>query len=128
MANGKKHTVEITKITCQGTSDLGDYNDEVVIIYQADAGVPLRYPIEQTYQRMNTSADPSNDVVSTWYPNLTLDFDYDALVTLWDHDDPIPSSSDYLISVDFWSDHLPTTWQMSNNNGANYTIYANVVD
>jgi hypothetical protein len=126
MANGKRHSVLVSKITCQSTSELG--NDEVVIIYQADGGVPMRWADGQKYQRMNPDPDPGNDEVSTWNTNLSLDFDHDVLVTLWDHDDPIPSNSEYLISVDYRPGNVPASFNMANNNGANYTIYASQID
>ncbi len=128
MANGKRHTVTVTKITCQGTSDGINANDEVVIIYQADAGIPMRWTDGQKYQRMNTTSDSDKDVVSTWTTNLSLDFDHEVLVTLWDHDTPDPNNSEYLISIDYRQGYVPSSYQMSNHNGAKYTIYATQVD
>lgn len=126
MANEKRHTVTVSKVTCQSTSE--DGNDEVVIIYQADGGVPMRWADGQKYQRMNPNPNTSNNEVSTWTTNLSLDFDHEVLVTLWDHDDPIPSNSEYLISVDYRPGNVPASFTMSNNNGAKYTIYATQID
>ncbi len=124
MANGKNHSIRITSIACHGTSDFGGANDEVYVIYQADAGVPVRYP-PASYQRMNTTADPGKDVVQTWDMNLQLDFDYEVLVTLWDQDTSWnPNNSEFLINADYTSSTPPSSYSMSNNNGASYTITA----
>ena len=125
MANGKKYSVVLTHISCEGTSELGGANDEVAICYQADAGVPVRYPATG-YQRMNTAADSSNDVLQTWYVNLELDFDYEVLVTLWDQDlGGDNNTSEFLANKVYTNPTDPAaSYQMSNNNGAIYTFYA----
>jgi hypothetical protein len=131
MANGKNFSIMISSIACYGTSDFAGDNDEVYILYQADAGLPVRYPAVY-YQRMNTTADPNSDpkktVLQTWDVGLQLDFDYEVLVTLWDQDvKGVNSASEFLINVDYASGAASTT-NMVNNNGANYTITATAVD
>lgn len=122
MADNKRNSIKITSIACNGTSE--DGNDEVYIIYQADAGLPVRYPAT-SYQRMNTTADSANDVVQRWYFTLELDFDYEVLVTLWDQDLVGANNvSTFLINHDYTAGTPPASVSMSNNNGANYTIYA----
>jgi hypothetical protein len=122
MTNDKRNSIKITAIACNGTSE--DGNDEVYIIYQPDAGLPVRYPATSC-QRMNISADPDNDVVQRWDFDLTLDFDYEVLVTLWDQDVMgMNNVSTFLINHDYTAGAPPASVSMSNNNGANYTIYA----
>ncbi len=116
--------IQITSIECNGTSESG--NDEVYVIYQADAGYPARYP-PANYQRMNTDADPDNDVVQTWSPpDLIMDFTNEVLVTLWDQDvrgtDPT-----FLMNQDYTADNIPSSVSMHNHNGAEYTINVSVV-
>lgn len=123
MAN-KQNSIKITSIVCHGTSDVGGTNDEVYIYYQADAGLPVRYPAT-SYQRMNTSANSSNDVVKTWDVDLVLNFDHEVLVTLWDQDiEGLNNQSNFLINCDYTSDNPPASYNMKNHNGANYTINA----
>lgn len=123
MANGRNNSIKITSIQCHGTSELGNLNDEVYIIIQADAGLPIRFPIVGT-QNMNTSSDSSNDTKQTWDVNLVLDFDHEVLVTLWDSDPGTDRTSDFLINCDYSSPNPPASYQMINHNGANYTINA----
>lgn len=59
----QKYAVSITSIVCEATADVGGANDEVFVIWQADGGIPVRYPATNT-QNMNTT--PSSDAVSTW--------------------------------------------------------------
>ena len=122
MANGKKNSIKITSIQCYGTSEAG--NDEVYIYYQADAGLPVRYPTT-SYQRMSTSADSSDDVVQTWNIDLVLDFDNEVLVTLWDQDlEGDNNVSEFLVNCDYTSSNPPASYNMKNHNGANYTLNA----
>ena len=131
MANGKTHSIMISTVACYGTSDPFDGNDEVYIFYQADAGIPGRYPATR-YQPMNTKADPNSNprknVVQTWDVGLQLDFDYEVLVTLYDQDVVGDNSaSEFLINADYTSSGA-STYNMVNNNGANYTITTTTVD
>ena len=116
--------IQITSIVCNGTSE--DGNDEVYVIHQSDAGVPVRYPAAG-YQRMNTTADPSDDVVQTWSPpDLTMEFTNEVLVTLWDQDVRGTDPS-FLINNDYTPSDVPSSFSMHNHNGAEYTIYAQIV-
>lgn len=134
----QKYTVNITSIVCENTADLnnlGSHNDEVFVIWQADGGVPVPYPAVG-YQEMNPT--PTGDAVSTWtIPNgdLNLTFEKELLVTLWDSQHKLdPSSTTYLISYEYVAPGInpgypasETSYTMSNNNGAKYTINASSV-
>jgi len=123
MADTKANKIIITSITCNGTSDVGNTNDEVYIIYQADGGVPVRTPLAP--QNMNTQSDPRSNTLHVWDVNLTLSFDHEVLVTLWDQDSTlVQSASDFLVNFDFTSSQPPASQSMSNYNGADYTITA----
>lgn len=123
MSSGKRYSIELTSIVCNGTSDEGKSNDEVFMIYQADAGVPVRYPAAKN-QPMNTQSDTSKDILHVWYVNLVLNFDYEVLVTLWDDDPGSNSHSEFLVNYDYTSASPPASVTMSNHNGANYTLNA----
>ena len=74
---------------------------------------------------MNTSSDPSDNVVSEWQVNTPMAFERDLLITLYDHDnvsDIINLASDYLVSYDYTPNNLPGQVVLSNNDGAQYTI------
>lgn len=117
-----RHSVTITSITCKGTSESG--NDEVFILYQVDGGLPVRYPAEK-YQRMNPKADPSNNVLSTWGLNLDLNFDHEVLVTLWDNDSTTNwNEPDFLVNIEYRADYFTSSYEMKNDNGADYVINA----
>lgn len=121
----KGHSVTIDSITCKSTTESG--NDEVFIVYQVDAGVPVRHPVSG-YQRMATKANASDDVVSTWLPTLTVDFDHEVLVTLWDQDARTGwNKADFLINASYRSDYFASSTDMQNNNGAHYVIAATKV-
>lgn len=116
---------KITSIVCNGTQENG--NDEVAIYYQSDAGIPMRYPLTG-YQRMNTSADSSNDVVQTWnISDLEIEFTHEALVTLYDmdgadHTGALVNEPSFLINKDYNNSNINGSFSMRNHNGANYTI------
>ncbi|MBA3879350.1 MAG: hypothetical protein C0500_06515 [Sphingobium sp.] len=113
----------VTSINCKNTSET-PHNDEVFIIYQADAGIPVRFPAT-SYQRMNTSADSANDVVSTWTTNLKLEFDHEVLVTLWDEDSKADlNKPTFLANVEYRADYFTSSWDMPNHNDAHYVINA----
>jgi hypothetical protein len=133
----QKYTVHIASIVCEATADTGNANDEVFVIWQADGGIPVRYPADN-YQKMNTTADPDSDVVSTWNipaGDLNLTFEKEVLVTLWDSTVAIdPSSSVYLMSYEYTAPGInpgypasETSYTMSNHNGGKYTINASTV-
>lgn len=133
----QRYSVKINSIVCGATADTGNANDEVFVIWQADGGIPVRYPADN-YQRMNTTADPGSDVVSTWNipaGDLNLTFEKEVLVTLWDSTVAIdPSSSIYLMSYEYTAPGInpgypasETSYTMSNHNGGKYTINASAV-
>lgn len=116
------HRVQINSIKCNSTSESG--HDEVYIIWQADAGIPVRYPLVPGYQAM-----AAGDV---WDVGIELPFDYEALVTLWDQDVSYLSRySDFLINCDFtvgaFNGSSEMSYNMVNNNGADYTINATLL-
>jgi hypothetical protein len=113
MANGKRYSIRITEIECFGTSEGG--HDEVFMIVQADGGAPIRFPASEPWSMSPTD----NSVV---YPNFPIDFDYEALVMLYDQDTPYDNNdAEFLINRDYTSD-AGQSYTMSNNNGAKYTI------
>lgn len=122
-------TIKLTSIICYATSENGlieEYNDEVFVIYQSDAGIPVRYPTTG-YQRMNPTADPTNDVVQTWnISDLEISFENEVLITLWDNDSPTGELNEptFLINKDYRSDNYMDllSFNMKNRNNANYTI------
>lgn len=131
----QRYTVSITSIVCESTADTGNANDEVFVIWQADGGIPVRYPATN-YQKMNTT--PSTDVVSTWTisaGDLDLVFEKEVLVTLWDSTITLdPSSAIYLMSYEYTAPGInpgypssEASYTMSNHNAAEYTINASPV-
>jgi hypothetical protein len=124
----KRHSVTIDSISCKGTGG-SDGDDEVFILYQVDAGMPVRHPVRGN-QKMNKSADSKNNVVQTWKPGLTLNFDHEVLVTLLDQDTLFKKSGsdfdgpDFLVNVEYRADYFSASYEMTNNNGAHYVIDA----
>ena len=125
---GKRHKVTIDSIVCKGTGG-SDGDDEVFILYQVDAGLPVRHPVRGN-QKMNKSDNAKSGVVQTWKPALTLDFDHEVLVTLLDQDTLLEKSGsdfngpDFLVNVEYRADSVPASYEMTNNNGAHYVIGA----
>ncbi|KUJ59169.1 hypothetical protein AR687_24490 [Flavobacteriaceae bacterium CRH] len=120
----KKHSITITKITCNSASEIG--HDEVYLKYQSDAGVTFRFPKD----RDDSESMEKNDI---WTPELTdpngnqrpltLYFEYEALVTLWDKDETKLYINDtYLQSYDFRPGSGSGQVTLSNLNGQKYTI------
>ncbi|CAD0000394.1 hypothetical protein [Flavobacterium chungangense] len=120
----KKHSVTINKITCNSASEIG--HDEVYLKYQSDAGVTFRIP-------KNRDDSESMKSGNTWVPvlldpngsqiPLTIYFDYEALVTLWDKDETNLYINDtYLQSYDFRPGSGSGQVRLSNLNGQNYSI------
>jgi hypothetical protein len=120
----KKHSVTINKITCNSASEIG--HDEVYLKYQSDAGVTFRFPKERDESESMNSGD-------TWIPivegpdesqnPLTLYFDYEVLVTLWDKDETNLYFNDtYLQSHDFQPGSGSHKVKLDNLNGQSYTI------
>jgi len=123
----KRHSLTIDSITCNGTGG-SDGDDEVFIVYQVDAGLPVRHPVRGN-QKMNTK--DKGDTVKTWAPGLTIAFDHEVLVTLLDQDTLFKKSKserdgpDFLVNVEYRADDaFPASTAMSNNNGAKYAIAA----
>lgn len=122
MSNTSSHRIQINSIKCNSTSETG--HDEVYIVYQADAGIPIRYPLVPGYNAMEKG--------DTWDLTLELSFDHEVLVTLWDQDISYLSRySDFLINCDFtvaaFNGQSTLSYNMINNNGANYTIAATLI-
>jgi hypothetical protein len=120
--------LQILKITCNSPSESG--HDEVYLICQADAGIPIRYPAEPPgYNSMTTG-----NVWTLDDPDLVLHFQNEVLVTLWDSDVSfVPSLATYLLSNDYQAgstrttDTDPQTVTLVNPDGASYTIETQVV-
>ncbi len=106
----------LNQITCGGTSESG--HDEVIILYQSDAGIAHLFPAGRDAHSMDDGSD------KTWSNiNLRLEFENDCLVTLYDQDSSLdPKLADYLVSYDYTPDSLPTNVTLSNPNGAKYTL------
>jgi hypothetical protein len=104
----------LTQITCGDTSESG--HDEVMILYQSDAGIAHLFPAG----RDATSMDKG----SSWTDvNLRMAFENDCLVTLYDQDSTLdPKLADYLVSYDYTPDSMPSSVTLSNPNGAKYTL------
>ncbi len=118
-----KHSIQINSIYCNDTSESG--HDEVYLICQADGGIPIRVPYG-----INTSHSMSNDDNNPWVlDNLILNFEYEVLVTLWDEDLSYdPNLATYLQSNDFQSGSGSGSIQLTNRNGADYTISYQYID
>jgi hypothetical protein len=104
----------LTQITCDGTSESG--HDEVMILYQSDAGIAHLFPAGRDAQSMDDG--------TTWSSiNLNMEFVNDCLVTLYDQDSSLdPKLADYLVSYDYTPDSMPTNVTLKNPNGAKYTL------
>ena len=107
----------LTQITCNGTSESG--HDEVMILYQSDAGMAHLFPAGRDAHSM---ADDGADKI--WSNiNLRMEFVNDCLVTLYDQDSSLdPKLADYLVSYDYTPDSMPSSVTLSNPNGASYTL------
>jgi hypothetical protein len=94
-----KYTLRLNSLTCHSTSD-PDGGDEVWFLYQADGGVPVRYP----YGAVKTNSMDPNDVWSfgtdAW-PPIELSFEHDVQITLWEQDLRLDISlTDFLGNLD----------------------------
>lgn len=113
-----KSKIQITKIHCKHNSEAG--KDEVYLVCQADAGIPIRYHLSP---KDTVSMDDGDDWTIT-DPNLILPFEYEVLVTLWDQDLSFdPNLATYLQSHDFRPGSGSGSISLSNPNDAEYTIY-----
>lgn len=104
----------LTQISCAGTSESG--HDEVMILWQADAGIAHLYPAGRAAVSMEDG--------DTWSSvNLQMSFVNDCLVSLYDQDSSLdPKLADYLVSYDYTPDSMPTNVTLTNPNGAKYTL------
>ena len=104
----------LTQIACGGTSETG--HDEVMILYQSDAGIPNLFPAGRDAHSMAKG--------DTWTNiGLNMKFVNDCLVTLYDQDSSLdPKLADYLVSYDYTPDSLPSSITLSNPSGAKYTL------
>jgi len=118
-----KHSIQINSIYCEGTSESG--HDEVYLVCQADAGIPIRIPYG-----LNGAHSMSKDDNNPWnLDNLILNFEYEVLVTLWDHDlNYDPNLATYLQSNDFQPGSGSGSVHLTNRNGADYTINYTYID
>lgn len=112
-----KPSVKITAIRCHSTSESDiSAGDEVYLVCQADGGLPIRVPAGA-----NNSQNMKNGDI--WSLDLTLNFQYEVLVTLWDHDlNYDPNLATYLQSNDFVPGSGTGSKRLTNLNGADYTI------
>lgn len=99
----------LTTITCINTSEPG--SDEVYIKYIEDGGREQRFP---------TSSYHSMSDGDKWNVNLPLSFKESAVVSLADND---TGGDDHLGSHTYQpGDPQPETVEISNTNGAKYTL------
>lgn len=125
----QKTKIQISSITCNSTSEAG--HDEVYLICQADGGVPIRYPPHPSnYQSMS-----AGDQWTLSDPSLTLDFEYELLITLWDCDvsyDPTLATflccHQYVWNGDLLQPGAQQATPATNPNGASYTLHSQVVE
>ena len=104
----------LNTISCQGTSESG--HDEVMILYQADAGIAHLFPAGRDAHSMDSGSTWSNI-------NLRMEFENDCLISLYDQDSSLdPKLADYLVSYDYTPDSMPSSVTLSNPNGAKYTL------
>lgn len=118
-----KPSVKITSIRCHSTSETDiTAGDEVYLVCQADGGLPIRVPAG-----VNSSQNMKHGDV--WNLNLILNFQYEVLVTLWDHDlNYDPNQATYLQSNDFVPGSGSGSKRLTNLNGADYTIDYTYID
>ena len=104
----------LNTITCHGTSESG--HDEVMILWQPDAGIAHLFPAGRAAHSM-ASGDTWSNI------NLRMEFVNDCLVSLYDQDSTLdPKLADYLCSYDYQPDYLPDSVTCSNPSGASYTL------
>lgn len=119
-----KHSIRVNSIRCNATSESGVTDgDEVYLVCQADGGLPIRVPA-----KLNSSENMEKG--DTWnLDDLVLNFEYEVLVTLWDHDLSYdPNLATYLQSTDFEPGSGSGSRDLKNLNGADYTISYTYID
>lgn len=109
-----KTSITITTITCNKTTG----TDDVYVIWQPDCGFPVRVP--QGWEN-NVSMNAN---LPAWDINLTMEFDDDVLVTLYDADINLdPFSSDFIGCYDFTPLNVPTSASVTNQaKDTSYTL------
>ncbi len=121
-----KHAIKLNSIKCNNPSESHEPSgDEVYLVLQADGGIPIHVP---------GGLNPSHNMSAgqTWNLNdgdgITLYFEWEALVTIWDHDiNDDPNSATYLQSHDFRPGTGESPIALTNPNGASYEInYENI--
>lgn len=112
------HSIQVTAIKCYNPSESNITDgDEVYLVCQADGGIPIRVPSGLSEAQNMESGQKWN------IKDLVLNFDYEVLVTLMDHDlNADPNLATYLQSYDFTSNDKSGEVKLSNRNGAQYGI------
>jgi hypothetical protein len=106
-------SVTLQSIVCGGASE---GSDDLYVIWQADGGVPHRYPTDVPHTH---TISPGQ----TWTINQVMTFTRDLQVTIYDQDvDRLPSSSDYLMSAGYTNVNIPPMVTVANYNGAVYAL------
>lgn len=120
-----KHSIKITSIHCNATSESDvSAGDEVYLVCQADGGFPIRIPAG-----INASQNMKKGDTWTLNDQAVLNFQYEVLVTLWDHDlNYDPNLATYLQSNDFVPGTGSGSKRLTNLNGADYTVYYTYID
>jgi len=122
------YTVQIDKITVQSVSDPTGNNDEVFLLCQSDAAVPLRVPPQPV---VTQSMGSGSGAVTTWYPTdvdgnpVLVTFDHGMTISLWDQDESWNvNKSDFLGVGSFHeSSDDSNNFTVTNGDSSNYTIY-----
>lgn len=119
-----KHSIKITSIRCLGTSESNiTGGDELYLVCQADAGIPVHMPFGNQEGKQMKSGD-------TWEleddEGILLNFEYELLVSLWDYDfNDTLNNSTFLQCYNFDLRTPSGTFykELENYNGAHYKIY-----
>ncbi|WP_299683434.1 hypothetical protein [uncultured Dokdonia sp.] len=124
-----KHSIKINSIYCAHTSESNiTGGDEVYLVCQADGGIPIRIPYGINEAHNMEKGDTWN-LTNSDEDSLILNFDYEVLVTLWDHDlNDDPNLATYLQSHDFQPGSGSGSIRLKNYNDADYTINYSYID
>ncbi|MEP0263811.1 hypothetical protein [Dokdonia sp.] len=126
-----KHSIKIKSIYCTAPSELNITDgDEVYLVCQADGGIPIHIP-GGLNEAHNMEAKDTWDLIDDKGNHLILNFEYEVLVTLWDHDlNNDPNLATYLQSHDFEPGSGSSSIHLQNkrDNKADYTIYYEYID
>lgn len=126
-----KHSIKITSIYCKTPSErnISD-GDELYLECQADGGFSVHFPSGINQAHNMESGDTWNITDDNGEP-LILNFEYEVLITLWDHDlNDDPNAATYLQSVDFQAGSGNSSVHLVNkrDNKADYTLYYEYLD